>query len=424
MNGWPGRWPGAGCGPATAWPWLLLNTAGRPISAAAAQVQVLSLVLGALRAGIIPVLINPLLTAAERAHIIADSRPALTLGPGERLDLAPASVELADHPLARPMHYTSGTTGKPKGVWTGDLTEDESRRLWADEQDLWQFEAGDLSLVHGPLCHSGPLRFALAVVLAGGSVAFQGWFDAQRTATAMGELNPTTAFVVPSHLRRLFALGHPPPSPYRLLAHAGEACPPDLKRQVHEWAGTQRVWEFYGSTEGQFTACSGPEWEARPGTVGRARTGRRLAVQDGVIWCHAPPFARFSYWGDDTKTALAWNGDAFTVGDLGRLDRDGYLFLKGRREDLIISGGVNVYPAEVEAVLSTCPGVHDVAVFGRPDARWGQAVCAAYLGTAEPDDVRRWADARLAAYKRPKQVERLRDLPRTASGKIKRLELA
>ena len=402
---------------------------GSPDDAAAAQALVLALVLGALRSGIVPVLINPLLTDEERGYIIGDARPALIVdGPRELAALLRherAAAELADHPLGRPMHYTSGTTGSPKGVWTADLTETESRAMWADEQLLWQFEPADLSLIHGPLCHSGPLRFALSVVLAGGSVALPGWFDTVRVAQALAELRPTTAFVVPSHLQRLFSAGAAPPSPYRLLAHAGEACPPVLKRQIHAWAGAGRVWEFYGSTEGQFTACPGADWEERPGTVGRARAGRRLEVDDdGVVWCRAPSFARFRYWGDDAKTARAWRGEAFTVGDLGRLDADGYLYLDGRREDLIISGGVNVYPAEVEAVLGGCPGVAEVAVFGRQDERWGQSVCAAYLGDAEPEDLQRWASLHLAAYKRPKSIEHRTELPRTASGKVKRLALA
>lgn len=399
---------------------------GAPASAAAEQALTLALVLGALRSGVIPALINPQLTLAERTYILQDCDPALALTePGDLSHLFagdPGPVELADHPLGRPMHYTSGTTGRPKGVWTGDLTQAESAALWADEQALWQFGPDDLSLVHGPLCHSGPLRFALSVVLAGGSVALPGWFDADRMAAALTDVRPTTAFVVPSHLQRLFARLDVPSSPYRLLAHAGESCAPALKRQIHTWAGADRVWEFYGSTEGQFAACSGPEWEERPGTVGRARAGRTLRIDDGLIWCHAPSFARFRYWGDEVKTSQAWRGDAFTVGDLGRLE-DGYLYLDGRREDLIITGGVNVYPAEVEAVLGACPGVQEVVVFGSPDPRWGNAVCAAFLGDADPDDVRRFAAAHLAGYKRPKRIERREDLPRTASGKVKRLEL-
>ncbi len=111
------------------------------------------------------------------------------------------------------------------------------------------------------------------------------------------------------------------------------------------------------------------------------------------MWCHAPGFARFEYWHDPTSTARAWRGDAFTVGDMGRLDEDGYLFLDGRRDDLVISGGVNVYPVEVEAALAEVPGVVDVAVFGLADDEWGERVCAAVVGDVDEDTLRRHAAA-------------------------------
>jgi long-chain acyl-CoA synthetase len=190
------------------------------------------------------------------------------------------------------------------------------------------------------------------------------------------------------------------------------------------------LWEFYGSTEGQFTVCSPDAWEAHPGTVGQARSGRSLSVDDdGIIWCRPPDFARFAYWGDQVKTSAAWRDGAFTVGDLGRLDADGFLYLDGRRDDLIISGGVNVYPAEVEAVLAEMDGVSEVAVFGLADERWGQRVCAAVVPAprwrgastaALIEEVRAHAAGRLAGYKRPKQYVALAALPRTATGKVQR----
>jgi long-chain acyl-CoA synthetase len=140
-----------------------------------------------------------------------------------------------------------------------------------------------------------------------------------------------------------------------------------------------------------------------------------------------PSFARFSYYGDAEKTAAAWRdtpaGPAFTVGDLGRLDDDGYLFLDGRREDLVISGGVNVYPLEVEQVLLEHPGVDDAAVYGVPDDAWGQRVCAAYVGTATPAELDAFVRERLAPPKRPKTWHALPDLPRTLTGKVLRGEL-
>lgn len=145
---------------------------------------------------------------------------------------------------------------------------------------------------------------------------------------------------------------------------------------------------------------------------------------DGTIWCRVPGHARFEYWGDATATARAWRGDRFTVGDLGRLDDDGFLYLDGRRDDLIISGGVNVYPLEVEAALHELDGVADVAVFGVPDERWGQRVCAAVVGEAAVAAIRDHARERLAAYKCPKDVFVVDELPRTATGKVRRLALA
>jgi long-chain acyl-CoA synthetase len=147
------------------------------------------------------------------------------------------------------------------------------------------------------------------------------------------------------------------------------------------------------------------------------------ADERGQLWCAVPRWARFEYWRAPDKTAAAWSGDELTVGDLGRVDDDGFVWLDGRREDLVISGGVNVYPAEVEAVLDAHPGVVESAVFGVPDEEWGQRVVAAYVGSADPDEVARWAHERLGAAKRPKEVHRLADLPRTSTGKVRRLDL-
>lgn len=402
--------------------------------AAALQAALLVAALGAMRAGVVPVVINPALPPEARLRQLADCDPAARLStPAEVFALsdpagAPSGPELPAWPQTRPMHYTSGTTGPAKGVWTGMLAAPAGEAWWRDEADQWPHEPDDVTLIHGPVAHFGPLRFAIMALLSGGTALVPDRFDAAATAEALHRDRPTTAFVVPSHLQRLFALpGGQPPSTYRRLIHAGAACPEPLKRRTHAWAGTDRVWEFYGSTEGQFTACPGREWEARPGTVGRARRGRTITIDDGTIWCAGPEYCRFEYFRDPAKTARAWRvsptSAAFTVGDLGRLDGDGYLFIEGRREDLIVTGGVNVYPAEVEPIIRAIPGVEDVAVFGVDDAHWGQRVCAAYIGPATPASVAAGCRERLAKHQVPKSIYDVERLPLTATGKVKRRSL-
>ncbi len=387
----------------------------------------LSAVLAALRVGIVPVVLNPALLDHERRLLLDDAQPALVVDDATLAGLVEGPpAELSPVPLARPMHYTSGTTGRPKGVWSGVLDDAAAAALFEEEADLWGFAADDRHLVCSPFHHSAPIRFGGGTLLRGGTVLVLGRFDAARAAAAIDEHRPTASFMVPAHLQRLFALGSLPDlGSFRLLAHAGAACPPPLKHAAIAAFPAGSVWEFYGSTEGQFTACAAEEWLTRPGTVGRARPHRRLEVdEDGVIWCHVPPYARFSYWRDPARTEAAWRGDAFTVRDLGRLDDDGYLYLDGRREDLIITGGVNVYPVEVEHELVHAPGVREVAVFAVDDERWGQRVCAAVVGTADPDEVRSFARTRLAAYKCPKDVFVVEELPHTSTGKLQRRRIA
>jgi acyl-CoA synthetase (AMP-forming)/AMP-acid ligase II len=402
-----------------------LRAGDRLLVSAAASPALLAVVLGALRTGIVPVVLDPGLPADERAALAADADPALDVaGDPARLLAGTDEAELADVPLARPMHYTSGTTGRRKGVWSGVLAAEDARALAAEEIELWGFGPDDRHLVLSPLHHSAPLRFAVHTLLAGGEVLLPGPFDVVRAAAVISTLHPTTTFCVPTHLQRLIAHGSVDWASFRRLVHAGAPCPAPLKRAVLDALPEGSVWEFYGSTEAQFTVCSPEDWLAHPGSVGRARPGRRLETDDrGQLWCAVPPWARFEYWRAPEKTAAAWRGDLVTVGDLGRVDDDGVVWLDGRREDLVISGGVNVYPAEVEAVLDAHPDVVESAVFGVPDEEWGQRVVAAYVGPADPAELRVWARDRLGAAKRPKTVHRLDDLPRTSTGKVRRLDL-
>ncbi len=351
-------------------------------------------VLGALRTGVVPVLLNATLLEGERQALLADADPQLIITDGAHLAALDAGspVELAPHPLTRPMHYTSGTTGRSKGVWAGLWDADTAAAAFADESDLWSFGPDDVHLVCSPMYHSVSIRFAGGTLLGRRDLRHP-----ESVRRRDGSAPPCSATLRPgSHHGVHGPVGVEPPSrrgnrrqrfdSLRLLAHAGSPCPPIVKRQALERVGPDVLWEFYGSTEGQFTVCSPDEWLARPGTVGRARAGRTLSVDpDGTVWCRPPGFARFTYWRDPAKTAAAWRDGFFTVGDLGRMDADGYLYLDGRRDDLIISGGVNVYPAEVESVLSEVDGVAEIAVFGRHRRSVGPAgLCRGGTGGHSP----------------------------------------
>jgi long-chain acyl-CoA synthetase len=393
------------------------------------------LVISLLRRGVFPVPMDVKLTSSEREPLLADLEPAMVVSSHQELDdllaALPDDPSLGP-PLGRPIHLTSGTTGRPKGVFSGLLETAEAEALLAEERDLWGFSPDDVNLVLSPIHHSAPLRFAIGTLLAGGRVVLPGPFDPATATAAIVEHRPTSMFCVPAHLQRLFAHwnehGAPDLSSFRLVAHAGAPCPEWVKRRLIEDFPDGSTWEFYGSTEGQFTACRSEEWLERPGTLGRARPGRVMGVDDeGHLWCVVPAHARFSYFGDPEKTAAAWRetteGLAFTVGDLGRIDEDGYVYLDGRREDLIISGGVNVYPAEVEQVLGEVAGVDDIAVYGVVDEQWGQRVCAAVVGSADDATLDAHAREHLAPAKRPKEYHRLESLPRTPTGKVRRLDL-
>jgi len=396
----------------------------------------LCLIGGALRTGVIPVVLHAALTDSERNTLLDDAQPTLIVNDrvlAELVDDAWARAELAPAPLGRPMLYTSGTTGEPKGVWTGVLGESDGVALAHEERDLWGFNADDRHLVCGNAHHSAPLRFSLGTLLAGGSVILPGKFDAATELAAIKEFEPTSSFMAPVHLHRLLDAAHDDPTAFgsfRLLAHAGAPTSDAVKRRAIAAFPSDSVWEFYGATEGQFTACSPAEWLERPGTLGRARPGRTItADEDGTLWCTPPSYARFTYWNDPLKTADAWRpgidgNPAFTVFDLGRIDGDGYLFLDGRRDDLILSGGVNVYPAEVERVLLDTPGVTDAVVFPRSDDSWGERVCAAYVGDATADTINAKVRASLAGYKQPKELHRVTEIPRSTNGKIRRSLLA
>ena len=398
--------------------------------------EYLALTIGALRAGVVPVMVHPGLTPEEQAVLLENAAPSLIFRGAEVEGFVGEAREhgsygeLAEWPRTRPMLYTSGTTGVPKGVWAGLLSDSDAEALAMEERDAWGFTADDIHIVVSPLHHSAPMRFAMGVLLAGGSVVIPPPFKPGTLVEAISEHRPTNAFMVPAHLQRLIAFSDAsgvalPLESFRRVAHAGSACPDGLKLRALDAFPEQTLWEFYGSTEGQFTVCAPDEWIAHPGTVGRARPGRELSTDDdGTIWCSVPSFARFEYWRDPAKTAAAWRDDSFSVFDIGTLDEDGYLYIDGRRDDLIITGGVNAYPLEIERALQTCSGVEDVTVFSIPDESWGEMVCAAIVGSAATTDLDAWAHLHLAPHKRPKRYIHVDSIPVTTMGKVRRSLLA
>lgn len=422
------------------------------------RVELLEVTGGALRGGVVPVPLSPSLTEAEIAFLVEDSGATLLIA--DRLvETAPdltrvvtfgdayerclhdaAPGELAAHTLTRPMHYTSGTTGRSKGVWVAPHSPADAAAISEDFRSLWGLAAGERHLVCSPLSHSAPHRWAMRTLEAGGTVVLRPKFDAADTLAAIELFGATSTFMVPTHLERILgladvALMRHDLSSIRMLAHAGAPIREITKRRAIELFPKDSVWEFYGSTEGVATRISSREWLAKPNSVGKPASGARILICDddgrelpsgevGQVWIEDPDADRFEYWGDRAETAAAWRGEAFTAGDLGYLDSDGYLFLTGRKHDVIISGGVNVYPQEVEITLAEHPGVAEVLVYGAPHEEWGEQVSAlvvpVFNAPLDSAALQAWARERLAGYKCPRSIELVDSLPRTPTGKLKR----
>ena len=355
---------------------------------------------------------------------------------------APYATPLAEPPGT--IIYTSGTTGHPKGVRRAPPTPEQaevSMRILLTGFGFASFLAAKkpiVTVVTGPMYHSAPNAYGMYAARAGGTVLLQPRFDPEGLLQLIEKYRVTHLHMVPIMFNRLLRLPDAVRRKYDLsslafVIHAAAPCPPPIKRAMIEWWGPV-INEYYGSTEiGLVTLCNAEEWLAHPGTVGHTlpetevrivdAEGRELpAGEVGEVIARAKGIADFTYHGDDAKRRAAEKAGLIAPGDIGYLDKDGFLYLCDRAKDMIISGGANIYPAEIEAELHKMPGVADCAVFGIPDEEFGEAVCA-FVQTAsgvtlDERDVKTYLRGQMAAYKVPKRVEFALVLPREDSGKI------
>jgi long-chain acyl-CoA synthetase len=438
------------------------------------QATMLELQLAAFQGSMYLVPVNTRLTAPEIAYILDDSR-AKALVYSDRYDVAvqaalasldapPPAFSTAGGldeltrgvPTTRPddrsagasMHYTSGTTGRPKGVrrpLTGADPDEQAERLPLFLAIFGVMpHGGGVHLAVSPLYHTAVMTFSTTSLHAGHTVVLMDGWSPEDTLRLMEEQRVTTSHMVPTQFRRLLALpdevrAAADVSSLRHVIHAAAPCPIEDKRRMLAWWGPV-IYEYYAATEGGGTLVTPQEWLERPGTVGRAWPNSDVRVEDdegrpcppgvpGTVWMSLAQ-SDFEYHRDAEKTKAGRRDGFFTVGDVGYLDDAGYLFLCDRKADMIISGGVNVYPAEVESALFAHPGVADVAVFGVPDPEWGEQVKAivepakdAKPGPQLERELIEFARGRIAHYKCPKSIEFIDAMPREPTGKLLKRKL-
>ncbi|MEV0899141.1 acyl-CoA synthetase [Actinoplanes sp. NPDC049802] len=362
--------------------------------------------------------------------------PLATLGAG-------GSGRPSPRTLGALMVYTSGTSGRPKGVRRPLLGLDPDQ---VPPVSLWFFGLfglrpfdGHVHLCCSPLYHTAVMNFAIISVQFGHTVVVMDHWDAEEFLRLVQEHRVTHSHMVPTQFRRLLALPAHVRQPYdvssmRAMIHGAAPCPQPVKRDMLDWFGPVVI-EYYGASEGGGTLITAAEWLQRPGSVGRAWPGSRVRVLDddgkdrppgepGTVYLQMGDFT-FEYHGDAEKTRASWRDRMFTVGDIGYLDDDGYLYLCDRAADVIITGGVNVYPAEIENELAVHPAVADAAVFGIPHDEWGEEIKAVVLpapgiepGPALTTELLAFLTGRLARFKLPRTVDYVTELPRDPNGKL------
>ena len=423
-------------------------------------------ILAGIHAGVWMTPINGHLGAEEIAYVVADSGARVlftdpeheavarasgcpqVIVVGSELDAALATARDEPMPLEGPaggnMIYTSGTTGRPKGV-KRERPPTLARALEAQRAYGRSIgcDGSGPHLVTGPLYHAAPLMFAVYDQACGAPVLILPRWDARETLRILREREVHHTHLVPTMFVRLLALPEQERAEFHAPAlhtvlHGAAPISVAVKQRMLDWWGDLLL-EYWGGTEGGVTTLvDAAAWRARPGTVGRAvahyevfavgEDGRRLPPDEvGDLYARHRSTPRvFAYHGDEEKTVAAYLYPmTHTLGDVGRVDAEGFVYLSDRRSHMIISGGVNIYPVEIEQVLQEHPAVADVAVFGIPDDEWGEQVKAAVElapghvpGDALAEQLRGFVRARLAGYKVPRSIDFEEELPRTPAGKL------
>jgi long-chain acyl-CoA synthetase len=346
------------------------------------------------------------------------------------------------------MNYTSGTTGRPKGVrrpLTG-LDPDLMGGLFTAFHQMFGVtpEDGNVHICGSPLYHTAVLMFAGSSLHLGHTVVLMEKWKPEEMLRLIDKYEVTTSHMVPTQFHRMLQLPEEVRAKYdcsstRAMVHAAAPCPVEIKLKMLDWWGDS-IWEYYAATEGGGTIVSPEDWRKKPGTVGKAWPQAEVVIFDdddnecptgtpGTVYMLRGQ-ADFEYFKDKDKTDKARKGNYFTVGDIGYLDEDGFLFLRDRKADMIISGGVNIYPAEIENVLLTHPKIGDVAVFGIPHDDWGEEVKAVVepaagtpAGEALTEDILAFCRERLAKYKTPRSIDFIEEMPRDPNGKLYKRKL-
>jgi long-chain acyl-CoA synthetase len=381
----------------------------------------------------------------QSVAVAAPQRYAVGEVPGFQPYAALLEGRPADPPDARTggaiMNYTSGTTGRPRGIrrpLSGRPPEESYLGGFLGFFGIKPYD-DNVHLVCSPLYHTAVLQFAGAALHIGHRVVLMDKWTPEEMLRAIDQQRCTHTHMVPTQFHRLLALPDEVKQRYDVSAmrhaiHGAAPCPEHIKRAMLDWWGPC-VEEYYAASEGGGTYAPAAEWVKKPGTVGRPWPISEIAIYDdegnrlpagelGTVYIKMNTGA-FAYHKDESKTRSNRIGDFFTVGDLGYLDDDGYLYLRDRKIDMIISGGVNIYPAEIEAALLTHPAVADAAAFGVPHDDWGEEVKAViepapshWPGPALAAEILAHCEQHLAAYKRPKTIDFIAEMPRDPNGKL------